>query len=401
MCSDDIAIRLSDLTKCYQIYDTPRDRLKQMLAARTKRYYREFWAIGGVSLEVRRGEVVGIVGRNGSGKSTLLKAICGIVNPTSGVVQTNGRIAALLELGAGFNPEFSGRENVYLNAAILGLSREEIESCFDEIQLFANIGDFIDEPIKTYSSGMFVRLAFAVAAHINPDILVIDEALSVGDIAFQNKCIERITRMVAQGVTILFVTHDLGTLQLLCSRVAWMDSGRIREIGEPVKVLQHYYIELTGAQLPIETHAQTPRQQVTGKATVTKLRVAGTDVMTFVPGDLVRIEFSVRAHVDLGPMVFGLSIYRSDGDWVVSVSSRDSGVVWPALRAGDEHYGSVDLAPLALTPGEYRLAIAAYSEDYSICFALTDIVGGFSVRAPYPTWGKFLHPCRWNLPETP
>ncbi|MDZ4098100.1 MAG: ABC transporter ATP-binding protein, partial [Methylophilaceae bacterium] len=191
-----IAIKVENLSKCYQIYDNPRDRLKQFVAPRLQRltwqtpkqYFREFWALKDVSFEVKKGETVGIIGRNGSGKSTLLQMICGTLNPTSGSIQTSGRSAALLELGSGFNPEFTGRENVYMNAAVLGLTQDEIDKRYDDIVAFADIGEFINQPVKTYSSGMVVRLAFAVQSQIDPDILIVDEALSVGDAKFQAKC---------------------------------------------------------------------------------------------------------------------------------------------------------------------------------------------------------------------
>lgn len=196
----DIAIKVENLSKCYPIFDTPRDRLKQMIIPRLQRaygfsprkYYREFWALRDVSFEVKRGETVGIMGRNGSGKSTLLQLICGTLAPTGGSLEVNGRIAALLELGSGFNPDFTGRENVYLNASVLGLSQQEIEARFQSIADFAEIGDFIEQPTKTYSSGMIVRLAFAVAINVDPEILIVDEALSVGDELFQRKCFARI-----------------------------------------------------------------------------------------------------------------------------------------------------------------------------------------------------------------
>ena len=198
----DVAIRIQNLSKCYHIYDKPRDRLMQMLARGRKQYFREFWALKEVSLDVKKGETVGIIGRNGSGKSTLLQMICGTLNPTSGSIQANGRIAALLELGSGFNPEFTGRENVYMNGSILGLSKEEIDSRFDDIAAFADIGEFIEQPVKTYSSGMMVRLAFSVAINVEPEILVVDEALSVGDEIFQRKCFSRIEAIRAGGATI-------------------------------------------------------------------------------------------------------------------------------------------------------------------------------------------------------
>jgi len=248
MSSNDVAIRVSNLSKCYQIYENPRDRLKQFVLPRLQRftskepqqYYREFWALKDVSFEIKKGETVGIVGRNGSGKSTLLQLICGTLNPAGGSVQTNGRIAALLELGSGFNPEFTGRENVYLNAAVIGLSHEEIDARFDDIAAFADIGDFIEQPVKTYSSGMMVRLAFAVAINVDPEILIVDEALSVGDELFQRKCFSRIEAIRASGATILFVTHSGAQIVELCDRAILMDSGEKLAVGLPKQILGGY-----------------------------------------------------------------------------------------------------------------------------------------------------------------
>ena len=243
----DIAIRVQNLSKCYQIYDNPGDRLKQFVAPRIKRllgkphtpYFREFWALQDVSFEVKRGETVGIIGRNGSGKSTLLQIICGTLTPTGGTVQTNGRIAALLELGSGFNPEFTGRENVYLNAAVLGLSKEEVDARFDQIAAFADIGQFIEQPVKTYSSGMMLRLAFAVIAHVDADILIIDEALAVGDAFFTQKCMRFLRSFMKTG-TILFVSHDTSAIVNLCSKAVLLVGGQIKASGAAKHVTEIY-----------------------------------------------------------------------------------------------------------------------------------------------------------------
>jgi lipopolysaccharide transport system ATP-binding protein len=245
--TSEIAIRVQNLSKCYQIYDNPGDRLKQFVAPRIKRllgkphapYFREFWALKDISFEVKRGETVGIIGRNGSGKSTLLQIICGTLTPTSGAVQTNGRVAALLELGSGFNPEFTGRENVYLNAAVLGLSKEEVDARFDKIAAFADIGEFIDQPVKIYSSGMYVKLAFAVIAHVDADILVIDEALAVGDAVFIQKCMRFIRAFQERG-TLLFVSHDTASVQNLCKSAIWLGNGQMRQIGTSKEVSEAY-----------------------------------------------------------------------------------------------------------------------------------------------------------------
>lgn len=251
--SSDYAIKVENISKCYQIYDKPIDRLKQMFSKLNHKYYREFWALRDISFEVKKGETVGIVGKNGSGKSTLLQIICGTLNPTSGEVTANGRIAALLELGSGFNPEFSGRDNVYMNAALLGLSKAEIEEKFDSIIDFADIGQFIDQPVKTYSSGMMVRLAFAVQAQIEPDILIVDEALAVGDAKFQARCFERLKQLKQNGTSILLVTHSTEQIVTHCSKAVLIDSGVVMDIGEPRKVTNHYLDLLFGRSVKSTT----------------------------------------------------------------------------------------------------------------------------------------------------
>lgn len=233
-------IRVEDVSKCYHLYDKPADRLKQALLLWRKQYYREFWALRGVSFEVRRGEAVGIVGRNGSGKSTLLQIIAGTLTPTTGRVQVAGRVAALLELGSGFNPEFTGRENVYLNGSVLGLSRREIDDRFDAIAGFADIGPFLDQPVKTYSSGMLVRLAFAVQVQLSPDVLIVDEALAVGDALFQKRCYQRLDELRTAGTTLLFVSHSQETVRSLCDRAVLLDGGRVRAAGPSGDVILEY-----------------------------------------------------------------------------------------------------------------------------------------------------------------
>jgi lipopolysaccharide transport system ATP-binding protein len=249
-----IAIRVENLSKCYQIYSNPSDRLKQFIFPRIKKllgksqtpYYRDFWALKDISFTVKRGETVGILGRNGSGKSTLLQIICGTLSPTGGTVQTHGRIAALLELGSGFNPDFTGRENVYLNAAVLGLTTEEINSKYDDIVDFADVGDFIDQPVKTYSSGMVVRLAFAVQSQIEPDILIVDEALSVGDAKFQAKCFDRLRQLKENGTSILLVTHSSEQIVSHCTTALLLNNGQQIELGEPKQVVNRYMDILFG-----------------------------------------------------------------------------------------------------------------------------------------------------------
>lgn len=241
-------IEVRNLGKCYEIYNEPRDRLKQYLAQGiaklgnypSKKYYREFWALQNVSFDIGKGETVGIIGQNGSGKSTLLQLICGTLRPTTGEATVQGRIAALLELGAGFNPEFTGRENAYLNAAILGIPREAMESRMQDVLDFSELGDFLEQPVKTYSSGMYARLAFAVAIHVDPEILIVDEALAVGDARFTAKCMRRIKDIQAKGSSILFVSHDVGSVRTLCQRAIWINQGELIEDGDVFPVTGRY-----------------------------------------------------------------------------------------------------------------------------------------------------------------
>ncbi|MCL2872281.1 MAG: ABC transporter ATP-binding protein [Betaproteobacteria bacterium] len=274
--SSEVSIKVENLSKCYQIYGRPRDRLLQMLMRGRRQYFQEFWALRDISFEVRRGETIGIIGRNGSGKSTLLQLICGTLTPTTGTAEAKGRVAALLELGAGFNPEFTGRENVYLAAGLYGLNREEIDARFENICEFADIGEFIEQPVKTYSSGMFVRLAFAVIAHVDADVLVIDEALSVGDAYFVQKCMRFLRQFMEKG-TLLFCTHDIGAVINLCKKAIWIDHGKMVMMGTPKKVSESYLAALCAVpEIPaaVEEVTETATEQTAGTSTSDEYRDA-------------------------------------------------------------------------------------------------------------------------------
>ena len=244
----DIVIEVANLSKVYKLYDKPSNRLKESLSITKKIYHKQHYALKDINFNVNKGETIGIIGSNGSGKSTLLKIITGVLNPTQGEVNVVGRISALLELGAGFNPEYTGIENVYLNGTMLGFSKEEIDSKINDIIDFADIGYFINQPVKTYSSGMFVRLAFAVAINVQPDILIVDEALSVGDIRFQQKCYRKIEEF-KKDKTVIMVSHDIGSITKFCDKVIWIEQGELQAIGDPITISKHYQAYLMQSKI--------------------------------------------------------------------------------------------------------------------------------------------------------
>src|SRR6266446_1480551 len=254
-------VEFQGVSKSYPIYDSPGDRLKELITPKRYQFHRDFWALRDVSFDIQRGETFCIVGENGSGKSTLLQMVAGILHPTSGTVNISGRVSALLELGAGFNPEFSGRDNVYLNGSIMGLSTRQIDARYSEITGFAEIGDFINQPVKTYSSGMVVRLAFAVAINVDPEILLVDEALAVGDIYFRQRCMRKVHELRSQGVTVLFVSHDTGDVKAIADRVMWLEHGRLMDIGDPDRVISKYLaamVEKDSTYLSLKKPADRP-----------------------------------------------------------------------------------------------------------------------------------------------
>jgi lipopolysaccharide transport system ATP-binding protein len=330
--SSEVAIKVEGLGKCYQIYDTPRDRLKQFVVPPlqrsvglpSKQYCREFWALKDVSFEVKKSETVGIIGRNGSGKSTLLQIICGTLSPSSGIVRTCGRIAALLELGSGFNPEFTGRENVYMYAAVLGLSADEVEARFDLIADFADIGDFVDQPLKTYSSGMIVRLAFSVAINVDPDVLIVDEALAVGDELFQRKCFARIEAIRKGGATILFVSHSGGAIVDLCDRAILLDTAELLSVGKPKDLVAKYQKLLYCPQETREELRNEIKNEYDRRSVLSPLNepVAALEeaVHSCVPVDDNQDSYDVTlkpqsglAYTSLGALIEDPAIYALDG----------------------------------------------------------------------------------------
>ena len=365
MSYSDIAIRVEGVSKCYALYDLPHDRLKQFILPKLQRlcsleprqYFREFWALKDISFDVKKGESVGIIGRNGGGKSTLLQIITGTLSPTVGTVITHGRIAALLELGSGFNPDFSGRENVYLNGALLGLSREQVDSRFDSIASFADIGSHLDQPVKTYSSGMLVRLAFAVQVQVEPDILIVDEALAVGDALFQKRCFQRIEKLVSNGTSLLFVSHDQESVRSLTHRALLLSRGVMVACGGSAEVVLQYrrllhdeesvYFNAVAANMVarksdvrVDTHppeisreaneasAQAPlslrsEQLSFGDGGVRIIRVEtldgeGNPCTVFYPGEHLSIRVVCEAQLDTDKLNVGVRLRNKEGVKVYS-----------------------------------------------------------------------------------
>ena len=336
-------IEARGLGKRFMMFESPQDRLKQLLWGRWRRYSHEFWALQDVSFEIGRGEVVGLVGRNGAGKSTLLQMVCGTLTPSAGSLQVRGRVAALLELGAGFSPDFSGLENVYMNAAILGLNRAAVDARLDGILAFADIGAFIKQPVKTYSSGMFMRLAFAVATSVSPDILVIDEALSVGDGAFARKSFDRIMDLKDQGATILFCSHAMYHVQALCSRAIWIEGGRTRMVDVTARVTSAYETSLVMASSGPQHVANLPGAVDMPAIVDLPAAVAVTDVSTLnaappriaPPGTAVLT--SIEGFSD-GVRGDELAIHSGQSTFLLRVRfASDPTLPCPSLAVGFDH----------------------------------------------------------------
>lgn len=327
----DIAISVRNLTKTYRLFGHPGDRIKQFFSLGLKQYHREFTALKDVSFDIKKGETVGIIGRNGSGKSTLLQLVCGILKPTSGTVVVQGRVSALLELGAGFNPEFTGRENVYFQGALLGSTQAQMEERFDDIAAFADIGEFIDQPVRTYSSGMFVRLAFAVATSVSPNVLIVDEALGVGDTAFQHKCRIRMREMAEAGATLLVVSHDRTTITGLCDHCMLLDQGSIVMSGLPADVFDYYH-----ALLATKKTGQLASRQVdfgrlqtisgSGEAKVEAIRIFDSKLQEYLTtievGDDVVFEFVVAVKHEIPRLVLGFTIRDGFGQTVFGTNTN-------------------------------------------------------------------------------
>jgi ABC-type polysaccharide/polyol phosphate transport system ATPase subunit len=416
MSYDNVAIKIDQASKCYHVYNAPVDRLKQFILPRLRSffglsdkssYFREFWSLRKVSLTVNRGEVLGLVGANGAGKSTLLQLICGVLQPSDGLIQVNGRVAALLELGAGFNPEFSGRENIYLNAALLGLTEEETNQHLDGIIQFSGLSEFIDQPVKTYSSGMYVRLAFSIATSVQPDILIIDEALSVGDGAFARKSFDRILAMRDQGVTIIFCSHSLFQVEALCTRALWLDAGRVREIGPVAQVTASYQEHLDHVsnqsieQAIVGSIAAEPLSAPKGYATLRKVQVScdgveGKDLNAISGRSEVVVDFEFDSDPSLPAPSGAVAVTTFDGRIVASCGSWIDGV---CLLRDSNGRGTVSLkiVNVPLLKARYRISAYLFCERGLHIYTSAEGVATLNVAQENVEQGLFHIPRTWQF----
>lgn len=415
-----LAVEFSNVSKSYSIYATPGDRLKELATLNKRRFHSDYWALRDVSFGVKRGETFCIIGENGCGKSTLLQICAGILQPTSGAAAVNGRVAALLELGAGFNPEFSGRDNVYLNGAILGLSNKEMDRRFPEIEGFAEIGDFINQPVKTYSSGMVVRLAFAVAIHLDPEILLVDEALSVGDVYFRQRCMRKVHELRSRGITILFVSHSTGDVKALGDRAMWLDHGRVMALGQTDIVVSQYLAAMAAKDRKYLEHEplaheprsiQTPAEIIEeipnidhrfgdGRAEVIGIGIydaKGHKLSTLEPRTTIVVRISVRARAPLDRPIIGFMFRNHLGVDFAGTNTAREGYILPPLAADEactvDFY--LDLPALYASTFSFSPAVADGTLDhYSMCDWIDNAVALHMATSDTPIYGQLHIPCR-------
>lgn len=415
------AVEFQAVSKSYAIYDSPGARLQELLTLNRRRRHRDFWALRDVTLEVRRGETFCVVGQNGSGKSTLLQIVAGILAPSSGSVQVDGRVSALLELGAGFNPEFSGRDNVYLNASILGFSTKETDAKYADIAAFAEIGEFIDQPVKTYSSGMIVRLAFAVAIHVDPEILLVDEALAVGDVYFRQRCMRKVHELRDRGITILFVSHATGDVKALGDRVLWLDHGEVQDIGPPDRVVANYLAAMVqrdaayvrhhpegGSSQPVpvtapeivDTIPNIDRRYGDGRSEILGIAVLdehGRPVAELRPMSNIVVRISIRAKDHLAQPNVGFMLRNHLGVDFAGTNTTREGTDLPPMIAGDIYTIDFHIAVPELYPSLFSFSPAVADgplDQYAMCDWIDNAVVLQMTRGAGQIYGLLHLPCR-------
>ncbi|SPE38167.1 ABC transporter related [Candidatus Sulfopaludibacter sp. SbA6] len=417
------AVGFEGVSKSYAMYESPGDRFKELVSLNRLRRHKDFWALHDLTFHVKRGETFCIVGENGSGKSTLLQMVAGILQPSRGTVDVNGRVSALLELGAGFNPEFTGHDNVYLNGSILGLTTRQIDERYRDIETFAEIGDFINQPVKTYSSGMVVRLAFAVAINVDPEILLVDEALAVGDIYFRQRCMRKVHELRSRGITILFVSHAVADVKAIGDRVLWLEHGRIVEIGEPERVVSKYLAAMTqkdstylmlksGAEEKrpgskrvlapevVETIPNIDHRYGDGRAEVIGIAVLderGDPLHLLEPGARIVVRISVRAKDDVPMPMVGFMLRNQLGIDFSGTNTAREGYELPAMQAGDVYTVDFHVELPELYPASFSFSPAIADGTllgYTMCDWIDNAVALQMGRAEKDIYGYVHLPCR-------
>ena len=385
------AIKVSHLTKVYKLYDKPIDRLKESLHPLKKSYHKDFYALNDVSFEIKKGETVGIIGKNGAGKSTLLKIITGVLTPSSGHVHVNGRIASLLELGAGFNPEYTGVENIYLQGTLMGYSHSEMETKIDEILSFADIGDFVYQPVKMYSSGMFARLAFAVAINVEPDILIVDEALSVGDARFQSKSIKKMEEIRDNGTTILFVSHATEQIKRFCTKAIWIENATVKLIGDPAIVTDKYIDNLVPKESINDSTAQ--RRQTNGKlARIIDFSLNNSKIKTF---DSLEITLTYEVFDEnLSDMLIGVAIFDNERNYIFGPNTYLDNYKIQTERG--THTLKYLLPKIYLLSGKYFFDVGIFTDKGIVNLDYINNVSNITIENEYFTEGRYYLEHEWK-----
>ncbi len=422
------AVEFQGVSKSYAIYDKPGDRFKELLCLNRLKRHRDFWALHELSFDVKRGETFCIVGENGSGKSTLLQLVAGILTPSSGTVEIGGRVSALLELGAGFNPEFSGRDNVYLNGSIMGLTTRQIDARYHDIEAFAEIGDFINRPVKTYSSGMVVRLAFAVAINVDPEILLVDEALAVGDIYFRQRCMRKVHELRSRGVTILFVSHAVADVKAIGDRALWLDHGRLVDIGAPDKIISRYLAAMTEkdstyrqhkaaeetrpaaaavcAPEVVETIPNIDHRHGDGRAEVIGIAVfdeAGRPLHLLDPLSRIVVRISVRAKAAVAVPMVGFMLRNQLGVDFSGTNTARENYELPPMQAGDVYTVDFHVEMPELYPASFSFSPAIADgtlASYSMCDWIDNALAMQMSRSEQEVYGYMHLPCRVEVNAT-
>lgn len=407
--SSSVAVEAKGLAKAYRIYPTPGSRLKQMLFRGRRKFFHEFWALHDISLTVAKGECVGFLGKNGSGKSTLLQMIAGTLEPTRGSCMVSGRVSALLELGAGFNPDFTGRENVILNGALLGISAEEMQRKLPSILDFSELGDFIDQPVKTYSSGMFVRLAFSTAVHVEPEVLLVDEALSVGDAAFQYKCMERIQLLRSRGMSILFVTHDTAAVRKICDRAFWLDSGNLVNSGPACEIADQYDSFMRAKSLPTpdaavsqqssqsdgSPAARDSQQSAASIIGVSLSDHSGAPTSLVCMGGELRATVSYEVRQESSGLIVGVSFLRNDHLYVAGLNTGLDNVEVPSGIG--KHTVTLSIPRVSLLGGDYYCKAGVFDSTGMVKWDFIEHCAPFKVFGAYVAEGVFVPEHEWSV----